>query len=55
MIGDTAHDMAMAQNAGVARLGVAYGAHPGSELLPYEPLACVERFEELRSWLMRYA
>jgi len=35
MIGDTTHDMAMAQNASVARLGAAYGAHPKAELLPY--------------------
>ena len=55
MIGDTTHDMAMAQNAGVARLGAAYGAHPRAELLPYAPLACVNKFSELREWLMRHA
>ncbi len=55
MIGDTTHDMAMAQNASVARLGAAYGAHPKSELLPYAPLACVDRFEELHLWLMQHA
>jgi phosphoglycolate phosphatase len=55
MIGDTTHDMAMAQNAGVARLGAAYGAHPKAELLPYTPLACVDRFSELREWLMQHA
>ncbi|MFN7086773.1 MAG: HAD-IA family hydrolase [Burkholderiales bacterium] len=55
MIGDTTHDMAMAKNAGVARLAAAYGAHPRTELLPYEPLACVDGFEDLRLWLMRHA
>jgi phosphoglycolate phosphatase len=55
MIGDTTHDMAMAQNAGVARLGVAYGAHPGDDLLAYAPVACVGGFSELRAWLMRHA
>jgi phosphoglycolate phosphatase len=55
MIGDTTHDMAMAQNAGVARLGIGYGAHPKSELLPYAPLACVDRFSELREWLLHHA
>jgi phosphoglycolate phosphatase len=55
MIGDTTHDMAMAQNAGVARLGAAYGAHPKAELLAYAPLACVDGFSELREWLMRHA
>lgn len=55
MIGDTTHDMAMAQNASVARLGAAYGAHPRDELLPFEPVACVGEFSELRAWLMQNA
>ncbi|MDP2242324.1 MAG: HAD-IA family hydrolase [Burkholderiales bacterium] len=55
MIGDTTHDMAMAQNASVARLGAAYGAHPREELLPFDPVACVDRFSELREWLMQHA
>lgn len=55
MIGDTTHDMAMAQNADVARLGAAYGAHPRAELLLYAPLACVDGFPELREWLMLHA
>ncbi len=55
MIGDTTHDMAMAQNASVARLGAAYGAHPRDDLLPYDPVACVDHFSELRAWLMQHA
>jgi len=55
MIGDTTHDMAMAQNASVARLGAAYGAHPKAELLPYAPVACLDEFSELREWLMQHA
>lgn len=55
MIGDTTHDMAMAQNAHVARLGAAYGAHPRDELLPFDPVACVDQFSELRAWLMQHA
>jgi len=55
MIGDTTHDMAMAQNARVARLGVAYGAHPRHGLLAFEPVACVEGFAELRAWLLAEA
>jgi phosphoglycolate phosphatase len=55
MIGDTTHDMAMAQSAGVARLGVSYGAHPRDDLLAYAPLACVHEFSELRRWLIRHA
>jgi phosphoglycolate phosphatase len=42
MIGDTTHDLLMAKNAGVAALGVAYGAHP-REALEAEALSCVRR------------
>ena len=55
MIGDTTHDMAMAQNARVARLGVAFGAHPRQDLLAFEPVACVDGFAELRAWLLANA
>ena len=55
MIGDTTHDMAMAQNARVARLGAAYGAHPRQELLAFDPVACVDGFTELRAWLLAHA
>jgi phosphoglycolate phosphatase len=51
MIGDTIHDMAMALNAGVSRLGVSYGAHAREALLEYEPVACVAEFRELGAWL----
>lgn len=53
MIGDTTHDMAMARAAGVACLGVAYGAHSKSDLLGYAPLACVDDFDGLQHWLAR--
>lgn len=55
MIGDTSHDMAMARNAGVARVGVGYGAHVKQALLEYEPLVCVDAISELRAWLMAHA
>lgn len=55
MIGDTTHDMAMAKNAGVARLAAAYGAHDRNELLAFEPVACVDRIDELRAWLLTNA
>jgi phosphoglycolate phosphatase len=55
MIGDTTHDMEMARAAGVARLGVAYGAHAKAGLLDCQPLACVEDIAELRQWLFRHA
>ena len=55
MIGDTTHDMEMAQAAGVSRLGAAYGAHAKDDLLGYAPLACVDDFDGLRRWLMQNA
>jgi phosphoglycolate phosphatase len=55
MIGDTSHDMKMAQAASVPRLGIAHGAHAKAELLDYGPLACVEDLAELREWLLRHA
>lgn len=55
MIGDTSHDMAMARSAGVARVGVGYGAHVKEALLAYEPLVCVDALSELRLWLMTHA
>ncbi len=55
MIGDTTHDMAMAQSARVARVAAAYGAHPRRELLAFEPIACVDGIPELRAWLLAHA
>ena len=51
MIGDTSHDMEMAEAANVPRLGVTYGAHPVENLLMHQPLACVHTLAELISWL----
>lgn len=55
MIGDTTHDMQMAQSAGVARLAIAHGAHEACDLLDYEPLACVKDCAELNAWLVQNA
>lgn len=51
MIGDTTHDLLMARNAGVAALGVAYGAHPRSALEAESPLFCANDVAELAAWL----
>ena len=51
MIGDTSHDMEMAVAAEVARVGVAYGAHPRANLLQHDPVACLDTFAELCAWL----
>ena len=55
MIGDTTHDLLMARNAGVAGLGVTYGAHPSEALYGAEPLACVDSVAELAAWLKQNA
>jgi phosphoglycolate phosphatase len=51
MIGDTTHDLQMARAAGVASLGVAYGAHRQDALLACGPLACLASVAEIRDWL----
>jgi phosphoglycolate phosphatase len=55
MIGDTTHDVQMAINAGVASVAVAYGAHPRGQLQALQPLACVDRPQELWQWLRHNA
>jgi len=51
MIGDTTHDLQMAQNAGVAAVAVSYGAHLPTDLENMNPLECVGSFEQLMQWL----
>jgi len=51
MIGDTTHDLLMAKNAGVAALGVAYGAHPRAMLEAEAPLYCATDVAQLAAWL----
>lgn len=51
MIGDTTHDLQMAQNAGVAAVAVSYGAHLPGDLESMNPLGCVGSFEQLMQWL----
>ena len=55
MIGDTSHDLLMAQNAGVGALAVTYGAHPHEHLLDHAPLACLHDVAELDAWLKHNA
>lgn len=50
MVGDTEYDMAMAQEAGMARIGVDYGAHKAERLHRYAPEMILSRFPELLSW-----
>lgn len=50
MVGDTTHDVQLAQNAGVDVVAVAYGAHPAEQLLALQPLALMQDFAQLRTW-----
>ncbi len=51
MVGDTTHDVQMAQNALVDVVAVGHGAHPVTQLQQLNPLALVEDFAQLRTWL----
>jgi phosphoglycolate phosphatase len=55
MIGDTTHDLALARNAGVAALAVAYGAHSRAGLEGEDALATLHSVPELRGWLRENA
>lgn len=50
MVGDTEYDLAMAAAAGVAAIGVTFGAHAPERLLRHQPLACVDRLAQLLEW-----
>jgi phosphoglycolate phosphatase len=51
MIGDTAYDMEMARNAGVATVAVSSGVHDRQRLLEFDPLALLDSVAELPAWL----
>lgn len=55
MIGDTTHDIRMAQQAHVDCVAVAHGAHHADDLRALTPLACLQSIAELNAWLNRYA
>lgn len=55
MIGDTTHDLLMARNAGVAALGVTYGAHPRAALEAEVPVFCAANVAEMAAWLRQHA
>ena len=53
MIGDTTHDLKMAQNAGVASVAVAYGAHDEKSFMEYKPLYVAQTMPSLHEWLLQ--
>jgi phosphoglycolate phosphatase len=52
MIGDSTHDLLMAQNANIASIGVASGAHPLTQLQRHAPLHCFVKITELMPLLV---
>lgn len=55
MIGDTTHDLQLAVNAGVACVGVSYGAHPSEDFHRFDPLFVAHSTRELHDWLHEHA
>ncbi|MFT0534164.1 HAD-IA family hydrolase [Castellaniella hirudinis] len=51
MVGDTTHDILMAQAAGVDSLAVAYGAHRADLLASARPTALVDTVPAMQSWI----
>ena len=51
MIGDSIHDLSMAQNAGIDAIGVTYGVHSKTDLLPFNPVAIVDDMFQLERLL----
>jgi len=55
MIGDTTHDLLMANNAGAAGIAVQYGAHPHDQLHACNPVYSAETVAQLHQWLTEHA
>ncbi len=52
MIGDTTHDLQMAQNAGCASVAVSYGAHEPQAFQELKPRFVAHSVRELHRWLL---
>lgn len=55
MIGDTTHDLMMANNAGAAGIAVEFGAHPVVQLQACNPRFSARSIPELHAWLLEHA
>jgi phosphoglycolate phosphatase len=55
MIGDTTHDLLLAQNAGTHRVAVSYGAHEKEAFAEHSPLFIAHSTRELHEWLLEHA
>jgi phosphoglycolate phosphatase len=54
MVGDTTHDLQMARNAGVACVGVSFGAHDHEAFAEFAPLTVAHSTRELHGWLVEH-
>ena len=54
MVGDTEYDLEMASRAGIASVGVSYGAHAPERLQKWSPLAILDCFSELPEIIARH-
>jgi len=52
MVGDTTHDLQMAEAAGTAAVAVTHGAHPAALLHQAGALAVLDSLRELQQWLI---
>jgi phosphoglycolate phosphatase len=55
MIGDTTHDLGLARNAGVASVGVSFGAHDHAAFADFAPLHVAHSVADLQAWLLASA
>lgn len=51
MVGDSAFDLQMANNAGMHSVAVGYGAMSLQALAEFGPQVCISHFSQLREWL----
>jgi len=51
MIGDSEHDLKMANNAGMQSIGVTHGIHDAITLNKHKPLTCLTNITELSAYL----
>jgi phosphoglycolate phosphatase len=54
MIGDTTHDLQLALNAGVASIGVAYGAHDHAAFAEFPTQHIAHSVADLHEWLAQH-
>lgn len=50
MVGDTEWDLVMADNAGMRKIAVSYGAHTKDRLLSFSPDMCIDDFSRILEW-----